>query len=105
MTSRTHGGQGKLFLEDLKVGQRFLSRTQTLDADEIKAFAATYDPQSFHLDEDAARHSLFGDLAASGWHTAAITMRLIVESMPIAGGVIGTSGELACPTSSRCNPI
>lgn len=101
MTSRTDGGQGKLFLEDLKVGQRFLSRTHTLNADEIKAFAARYDPQPFHLDEDAARHSLFGGLAASGWHTAAITMRLIVESMPIAGGVIGTSGELAWPMPTR----
>jgi acyl dehydratase len=101
MTSRTDGGQGKLFLEDLKVGQRFLSRTKTVDAGEIKAFAATYDPQPFHLDEDAARHSLFGGLAASGWHTAAITMRLIVESMPIAGGVVGTSGELAWPRPTR----
>ena len=101
MTSRTDGGQGKFFLEDLKVGQRFLSRSKTVDAGEIKAFAATYDPQPFHLDEDAARHSLFGGLVASGWHTAAITMRLIVESMPIAGGVVGTSGELAWPRPTR----
>lgn len=57
MTSSTDGGQPKLFLEDLRVGQRFLSRTQTLDAGEIKAFAATYDPQPFHLDEDAARRA------------------------------------------------
>ena len=57
MTSSTDGGQPKLFLEDLRVGQRFLSRTQTLDAGEIKAFAATYDPQPFHLDEHAARRA------------------------------------------------
>ena len=105
MTSTTDGGQDKLFLEDLKVGQRFLSRTLTLDAGEIKAFAAKYDPQPFHLDEDVARHSLFGGLAASGWHTAAITMRLIVESMPIAGGVIGASGELAWPRPTRAGDM
>ena len=57
MTSSTDGGQPKLFLEDLRVGQRFLNRTQTLDAGEIKAFAATYDPQPFHLDEHAARRA------------------------------------------------
>jgi acyl dehydratase len=57
MTSRTDGGQGKFFLEDLKVGQRFLSRSKTVDAGEIKAFAATYDPQPFHLDEHAARRA------------------------------------------------
>ncbi len=100
MTAANDSGK-KLFLEDLSVGQRFLSRTHTLTAADIKAFAAAYDPQPFHLDEDAARHSLFGSLAASGWQTAAITMRLIVESMPVAGGVIGTTGELAWPRPTR----
>ena len=57
MTSSMDGGQHKLILEDLRVGQRFLSRTQALDAGEIKAFAATYDPQPFHLDEDAAQQA------------------------------------------------
>ena len=84
-----------LYLEDLHVGQRFISAAQTLDAAEIKRFAAEYDPQPFHLDEVAAQATLFGGLAASGWHTAAITMRLLVDrGLPIAGGIIGTGGEL-----------
>ena len=84
-----------LFLDDLHVGQRFISAARTLDAAEIKRFAAEYDPQPFHLDETAAQDTLFGGLAASGWHTAAITMRLLVErGLPIAGEIIGTGGEL-----------
>lgn len=84
-----------LFLEDLRVGQRFTSARQTIDADAIKAFAAVWDPQPFHLDEDAAARTLFGGLAASGWHTAALSMRLLVTTgLPLAGGVIGSGGEL-----------
>ncbi len=84
-----------LYLEDLHVGQRFISAARSLDAAEIKRFAAEYDPQPFHLDEVAAQATLFGGLAASGWHTAAVTMRLLVErGLPIAGGIIGTGGEL-----------
>src|ERR1700756_4534569 len=87
----------KLYLEDFKVGDRFLSETHRMDADQIKAFAAQFDPQSFHLDE-AAQASFFHGLAASGWHTAAITMSLLVKSgMPIAGGLIGAGGELTWP--------
>src|SRR5215467_12176420 len=68
------------YLEDLHIGQRFKSGTHTLDAAQIKAFAAQYDPQPFHMDEKAAENtSLFKGLAASGWHTAAITMRLMVD--------------------------
>lgn len=100
MTPVSDGGQS-LFLEDLKIGQRFLSRKQTLDASDIKKFASEYDPQAFHLNEDTARQTVFGGLAASGWHTAAITMRLLVDSMPIAGGLIGMSGELAWPRATR----
>ena len=100
MTPVSDGGQS-LFLEDLKIGQRFLSRKQTLDASDIKKFASEYDPQTFHLNEDTARQTVFGGLAASGWHTAAITMRLLVDSMPIAGGLIGMSGELAWPRATR----
>jgi acyl dehydratase len=91
-----------LYLEDLAVGQRFTSETLTVDAAAIKAFAADYDPQPFHLDETAAKASLFGGLAASGWHTAALTMRLLVRSgLPIAGGIIGGGGEIGWPRPTR----
>ena len=84
-----------LYLEDLAVGQRFVSAEQTLDADAIIGFASKYDPQPFHIDEAAARGTLFGGLAASGWHTACTMMQLIVGGgLPIAGGIIGTGGEL-----------
>ena len=84
----------KLGLDDLHVGQRFASRTLTITAEAIKRFASEFDPQPFHTDEAAAVDSFFGGLAASGWHTAALSMRLLVESMPIAGGVIGGGGEI-----------
>jgi acyl dehydratase len=95
-------GDRLYYLDDLRVGQRFSSGEHVLDATQIKAFAAQYDPQPFHLDEEAARGSLFGGLAASGWHTAAITMRLLVGGgAPIAGGVIGAGGEIAWPRPTR----
>lgn len=90
-----------LYFEDLSVGQRFLSRCHTISTDEIKAFAAQYDPQPFHLDDVAARDTLFNGLAASGWHTAALTMSLVVEALPLAGGVVGAGGELAWPRPTR----
>ncbi len=92
---------GGLYLEDLYVGQRFMSATLVVTADEIKAFAAAFDPQPFHLDEAAAAATLLGGLAASGWHTAALTMRLLVDSGTIAGGVIGASVEIAWPRPVR----
>lgn len=82
------------YLEDLRIGQRFQSGSHTMTAEEIKRFAAEYDPQPFHLDDEAARATLFGGLAASGWHTAAVSMRLNVEAAPFAGGIIGSGGEL-----------
>jgi len=91
----------ELYLEDLKVGQRFMSDSLVLDEAAIKAFAAQYDPQPFHLDPEAARHSFFGSLAASGWHTAALTMRLLVSSLPISGGLIGAGGEITWPRPTR----
>jgi acyl dehydratase len=95
-----------LYLDDLHVGQRFKSGTHTLDAAQIKAFAAEFDPQSFHMDEKDAEKSLFGGLAASGWHTAAITMRLNVEGgLPIAGGIIGGGGELSWPAPTRAGDV
>jgi acyl dehydratase len=85
----------QLHLDDLSVGQRFVSGTHTVDVAEIQRFAAAYDPQPFHLDDEAARNTLFGGLAASGWHTAGVTMRLLVSGgLPIAGGIIGSGGEL-----------
>ncbi|CAA7625128.1 Acyl dehydratase [Candidatus Terasakiella magnetica] len=82
-------------LEDLVPGQIFTSATYAVTPDEIKAFAARWDPQHFHLDEDSAKDSFFGGLAASGWHTAAMTMRLMVDSeigkLPL--GIIGTGIE------------
>src|SRR5436305_13600375 len=91
-----------LFLDDLAVGQRFFSGSHTIDKAQIKAFAAQFDPQPFHLDGQAAKATLFGALAASGWHTAAITMKLLVESgLPLAGGIIGTGGEISWPKPTR----
>lgn len=86
-----------LYLDDLQAGMRFESAEYAVDADQIRDFARHYDPQPFHLDEEAAKATFFGGLAASGWHTAAITMKLIVQSVPIAAGVIGTGGELTWP--------
>lgn len=82
------------YLEDFAVGQSFGSGRSRVEADRIKAFAAEFDPQPFHLDEQAARDTFFGGLAASGWHTAALTMRLLVESeLRPAGGIIGLGFE------------
>ena len=91
-----------LFLEDLQVGQRFSSGFHTIDEAQIKAFAAQFDPQPFHLDGEAAKATLFSGLAASGWHTAAITMKLLVESgLPLRGGIIGAGGEINWPKPTR----
>jgi acyl dehydratase len=82
------------YFEDFQVGQKSGSGTVTVTADGIKAFAREFDPQPFHLDEEAARHTFFGGLVASGWHTAAMTMRLFVDSeMLPAGGAIGSGGS------------
>ena len=91
----------RLFLEDLVIGQRFTSAPQTVSAAEITEFAARYDPQPFHLDAAAAANTLFAGLAASGWHTAALTMPMIIASVPIAGGIIGSGGELTWPRPTR----
>jgi acyl dehydratase len=78
------------YLDDFAVGQTFGSGRLRIDKEQIFAFAAEFDPQPFHLDEAAARHSIFGGLAASGWHTAAVTMRLLLDSeLKPAGGIIG----------------
>lgn len=91
------------YLDDLTVGQRFGSGRRTLGLDAIRSFAAEFDPQPFHLDEAAAQETLFRGLAASGWHTAAVTMRLLVDSeFRPAGGVVGAGlEELRWPRPAR----
>jgi len=92
----------RLFLDDLYVGQRFTSGTYRMEEEQIKAFAAEFDPQPFHLDPAAAQGSVFRGLAASGWHTAAVTMRLLVTGgWPLAHGIIGLGGELTWPKPTR----
>lgn len=91
-----------LYLDDVQVGTRYVSNTHTIDEEQIVAFAKQFDPQPFHLDDNAARNTLFGGLAASGWHTAAITMRLIITGpVHYAGGMIGLGTELNWPTPTR----
>jgi acyl dehydratase len=94
---------GGLYLEDFAVGQVFRSGSLCVNAGAIKDFAAQFDPQPFHLDDAAAKATMFGGLAASGWHTAAITMRLLVDGgAPIAGGIIGAgTDELRWPRPVR----
>jgi len=82
------------YLEDFAVGQTFRSGRLRIDGERALAFAAEFDPQSFHLDEAAARRSIFGELTVSGWHTAAVTMRLLFETeLKPAGGIIGAGFE------------
>ncbi len=80
-----------LYWEDVGVGQVIMSRTQLMTRDRIVAFAEEFDPQPQHLSEEAARGSLFGELVASGWHTASVTMRLQLEAMMgrFPGGSLG----------------
>jgi acyl dehydratase len=90
------------YLDDLRVGQRFETGTYRMDEARMKSFAAEFDPQPFHLDEDAAKASVFRGLAASGWHTAAATMRMIVDGkFKLAGGSVGLGGEIAWPMPTR----
>ncbi len=99
---RPRDTDSRLFLEDLFVGQRFSSASHAVSEEEIRAFAREFDPQPFHLDDAAAEATLFGGLAASGWHTAALTMRLNLQGgLPIANGIIGAGGEIAWPKPLR----
>jgi acyl dehydratase len=93
---------GELYLEDIHVGRRFVAGPVSVTAAEIKSFAAAFDPQPFHMDEAAAEKTLFHGLAASGWHTAALAMRMLTAGgMPIATGVIGVGGEIEWPRPVR----
>jgi len=96
----------RLFLEDLVEGQIYVSATHTIDAQQIKDFATQFDPQPFHLDEDAAKDTLFAGLAASGWHTAGITMSLLVRTgLPIANGLIGAGADVTWPRPTRAGDV
>jgi acyl dehydratase len=92
----------KLYFDDLKIGDRFQSETYVVIEDGIVAFAREFDPQSFHLDPKKAQQSIFKGLIASGWHTAAITMRLFAQTLNFAEGAIGLGvDELRWPNAVR----
>jgi acyl dehydratase len=106
--SGTKGGRSvidqidRLYLDDLHVGQRFMSGTYLMEEGRIKEFAAEFDPQPFHLDETGGEASVFRGLVASGWHTAAVAVRLLVTGgLPFANGLIGIGGEIAWPKPTR----
>ncbi|HWT96395.1 MAG TPA: MaoC family dehydratase [Terriglobales bacterium] len=104
--NRDDSKAGPYYLEDLEIGQRFTSGTHALDQAQILAYARQFDPQPFHADPEAARDTFFGGLAASGWHTASITMRLLLDGgAPIAGGVIGGWAEINWPQPTRPDDI
>jgi acyl dehydratase len=89
-------------LEDFAVGQVYMVGPVPVSADAIKAYARQFDPQPFHTDEELADSIFFQGLVASGWHTASLTMSLVVQALPIAGGVIGGGvDELRWPKPLR----
>jgi acyl dehydratase len=90
-----------VYLDDVKVGDRLSGGRHEMTQDRIISFAEEFDPQPFHIDPEAAAKSLFGGLAASGWHTAAATMRMLVDVFPAAGGLIGMGGEVHWPAPTR----
>jgi acyl dehydratase len=98
---------GPLYLEDLHVGQRFASEGEcVMTAERMKAFATEFDPQPFHLDDAAAEKSVFRGLSASGWHTAAVTMQLLVTGgLPFAAGIVGLGGEISWPRPTRAGDV
>ena len=97
---------GQLYLEDLFTGQTFTSGTYVMDAAKIKEFASEFDPQPFHLDDRAAASSIFKGLVASGWHTAAVAMRLLATGgLQLANGFVGVGGEIAWPRPTRPGDI
>ncbi len=90
------------YFDDLRVGQRFVSGTHLIDEEQIITFAKQFDPQPFHVDPEAAKQTVFHGHVASGWHTAAITMRLLVTSgLSIEGGLVGAGVEVNWPRPTR----
>ncbi len=95
----------ELFFEDLYIGQKFISTTYTVTEDEIVKFASSYDPQVFHTNPQLAKDTFFKGLAASGWHTASISMRLMVLSFKVKGGLIGAGCDISWPIPTRPNDV
>lgn len=94
------------FFEDLKQGDRFKSETYRVTEEQIISFAGEFDPQPFHLDRAIAKQTMFGELIASGWHTAAISMRLFVRALNFAEGAIGLGvDEMRWPTAVKPNDV
>ena len=94
------------YLEDLNIGDKFRSRNYEVTLEEIIEFATKYDPQVFHLNEEKAKdHPIFQGIAASGWHTSSIVMRLWTECFPIADGLIGLEGSMRWPKPTRPGDI
>jgi acyl dehydratase len=90
------------YFEDLKVGDRFNSKSYVVSEEAIVTFAREFDPQSFHIDPTAAPQTMFDGLIASGWHTAAITMRLFVQTLDFAEGALGLGvDELRWPNAVK----
>jgi acyl dehydratase len=102
---KTTGSDKKLYLQDIAVGDEFCSASHQLNSAQITSFASQFDPQPFHLNAQAAEGSFFQGLAASGWHTMAITMKLLVESLPFAHGIIGAGAEISWPQPTRPGDI
>jgi|SRR5215469_7447615 len=91
-----------LYLEDISAGMKFRAGSVKIGEADIIAFAKEFDPQPFHTDPEAAKNTIFKGLAASGWHTMALTMRMLVEgAAPLAGGIIGFGGEISWPRPTR----
>jgi acyl dehydratase len=92
----------ELYLDDLAVGMEFVSDEIEITVADIVAYGEMFDPQPFHTDPEAAKGSFFGGLAASGWHTAGLTMRMLVTGGPrLAGGTIGAGGNISWPSPTR----
>lgn len=91
------------YLDDLIVGTEYHSTEYTLSAEQIVNFARQFDPQVFHLNAEEAKDTFFHELVASGWHTAAITMKLLVNSLPFANGLIGAGAEIKWLRPTRPN--
>ena len=96
----------KVYLEDLHVGRNFSAGSYEMTEQRMKEFAAEFDPQPFHLEEEAGARSILKGLAASGWHTAAATMRMLVESdLALSEGIVGVGGELSWPRPTRAGDV
>ena len=99
--SPIHGTKPPWYLDDLSVGLRFRSGSFLIHEQQMMDFARQFDPQPFHLDAELAKQSIFGGLVASGWFTASVSMRLLLEALPLATGTIGLGGE----TMQWPNPV